>query len=140
MMGAQSIAIRTGGPAAPTAVGTVILVVDDEPGIRSLISRALSRLGFVPLLAADGTEALRLFDAHAPDIGLVLLDWHMPGLSGQATLAALLARRADLRVILVTGSAEATTNERATADSVSILLKPFTPATLAMAVRSVLGA
>ena len=120
--------------------GALVLVIEDEPGIRKLIERLLKQFGYATLLAANGSDALRLFDAHAPEIQLVMLDWHLPGQSGKDTLAELLRRRPDLRVMLVTGSAEATTDERATRDTVSILLKPFTPTELMVAVRTLLGA
>jgi DNA-binding response OmpR family regulator len=117
-----------------------ILVIDDEPGIRKVIDRLLKQFGYETLLASNGADGLRLFDMHAPEVALVLLDWNLPGTSGKETLAELLKRRPDLRVIVVTGGAEATTDEHATADSVSILLKPFTPTELMLAVRTVLEA
>jgi DNA-binding response OmpR family regulator len=117
-----------------------ILVIDDEPGIRKVIDRLLRQFGYETLLASNGTDGLRLFDRQAPDIALVLLDWNLPGTSGRETLAELLKRRSDLRVVLVTGAPEATTDEHATTDTVSILLKPFTPTELMFAVRTVLEA
>lgn len=118
----------------------LILVVDDEPGIRKVIDRLLRQFGYETLLAANGQDGLRLFDMNAPDVALVLLDWNLPGTSGRETLAGFIARRPDIRVILVTGAPEATTDEHATQDSVSILLKPFTPTELMLAVRTVLEA
>jgi CheY-like chemotaxis protein len=118
-----------------------ILVIDDEPGIRKVIDRLLKQFGYDTLLAASGADGLRLFDMHAPDIALVLLDWNLPGTSGgRQTLDELIRKRPDLRVILVTGAIEATTDEHATQDTVSILLKPFTPTELMLAVRTVLEA
>ncbi len=118
-----------------------ILVIDDEPGIRKVIDRLLKQFGYDTLLAGSGQEGLRLFDMYAPDIALVLLDWNLPGASGgRQTLDELIRKRPDLRVILVTGAVEATTDEHATQDTVSILLKPFTPKELMLAVRTVLGA
>lgn len=118
----------------------MILVIDDEAGIRKVIDRLLKQFGYETLLAANGQDGLRLFDLNAPDVALVLLDWNLPGTSGRETLAGLLAKRPDLRVILVTGAPEATTDEHATQDTVSILLKPFTPKELMLAVNTVLGA
>lgn len=117
-----------------------ILVVDDEPGIRKVIDRLLKQYGYETLLASSGTEGIRLFDLHAPEIALVLLDWNLPGTTGRQTLDELVKRRPDLRVILVTGAAEATTDEHATEKTVSILLKPFTPTELMLAVKTVLEA
>jgi two-component system cell cycle sensor histidine kinase/response regulator CckA len=125
---------------SPAPVTRRILVVDDEPGVRRVIDRLLKQYGYDTILASSGTEALRLFDLHSPEIALVLLDWNLPGTSGKETLAELLKRRPDLRVVLVTGAAEATTDEHATADTLSILLKPFTPTELMFAVRTVLEA
>jgi len=118
----------------------MILVIDDEAPIRKIIDRLLKQFGYETLLAATGQEGLRLFEAHAPDVALVLLDWHLPGTTGNHILASLLRRRPDLRVIVVTGGSEATTDEHATQDTVSILLKPFTPTELMLAVRTVLEA
>ena len=117
-----------------------VLVIDDEPAIRKVIDRLLKQYGYNTFLAGNSPDGLRLYDQHATDIGLVLLDWNLPGTSGKETLAALLKRRPDLRVILVTGAMEATTDEHATQDTVSILLKPFTPTELMMTVKTVLGA
>jgi len=119
---------------------TSILVVDDEASLRKLVDRILRQSGYNTYLAANAQDALRLYDQYAPDIGLVLLDWHLPGTSGKEALAALLARRADLRVVLMTGGREATTDEHATHDTASILLKPFTTTELMLAVRTVFGA
>ncbi len=57
-----------------------VLVVDDEPSFREGLRHALKQEGFVVHLAADGREALEMFDAHRPD--LVLLDVMLPRLSG----------------------------------------------------------
>ena len=118
----------------------LILVIDDEPGIRRVIDRLLKNFGYETLLAANGSDGINLFETHARDIALVLLDWNLPGTTGSQTLAALLERRPNVRVILVTGAPEVTTDEHATQDTVSILLKPFTPTELMLAVRTVLEA
>ena len=123
-----------------TPNGTLILVIDDELAIRKVIDRMLKQMGYDTLLAASGEDGIRVFNSHAPQIGLVLLDWNLAGRSGKETLAALLHRRPELRVILVTGAPEAKTDEHATADTVSILMKPFTQTELSFAVRTVLGA
>jgi DNA-binding response OmpR family regulator len=67
-------------------------------------------------------------------------DWNLPGTSGKDTLAALLERRPDLRVMGGTGAWEATVDEHATRDTVSILLKPFSHTELLLAVNTLLGA
>src|SRR5436305_13784043 len=57
-----------------------LLVVDDEPNIRELLSASLRYAGFEVATAADGNEALRVADGFKPD--LLLLDVMMPGLDG----------------------------------------------------------
>ncbi len=60
---------------------TEILVADDDPVIRNLLTEQLEVAGFKVIAAVDGTAALRLLGLN-PHIRLVLLDWVMPGLSG----------------------------------------------------------
>jgi DNA-binding response OmpR family regulator/anti-sigma regulatory factor (Ser/Thr protein kinase) len=57
-----------------------VLVVDDSSQARLMVSRFVSHLGHIPLLACSGEEALELFTTHAPD--LLLLDVQMPGIGG----------------------------------------------------------
>ena len=118
----------------------IILVIDDEAPIRKIMDRLLKQYGYETLLADSGDEGIRLFNAYEQDIALVLLDWNLPGVTGKQILATMIDRRPDLRVIVVTGGFEATTDEHATQDTASILLKPFTPTELMLAVRTVLEA
>lgn len=57
-----------------------ILIVDDDPGIRDIVEGAISMLGYSCLLAADGDEAIKIYDSEQPD--LVILDVMMPRVSG----------------------------------------------------------
>ena len=70
-------------PDAPRALGRV-LVVDDEPYIREIISQALREEGYEVEVAADGFEAIRQVRETAPD--LILLDLMMPALDGRSFL------------------------------------------------------
>jgi DNA-binding NtrC family response regulator len=86
----------------PAAAGTParILVVDDEPGIRVMLSAALKREGHEVLLATDGQSALATLETGPVD--LVVTDIRMPGMSGIELLDA--AKRIDpaLSVIMMT--------------------------------------
>ena len=62
----------------------LILVADDEPKIRRLLSINLASLGYEVICAVDGPSALQVFEDHQPD--LVLLDIMMPGLDGYDVL------------------------------------------------------
>jgi DNA-binding response OmpR family regulator len=59
-----------------------ILIVDDDPSIREILSTQLSRLSFQTAAAADGKEAVELFKSEQPD--LVLMDMMMPVMDGLA--------------------------------------------------------
>lgn len=77
-----------------------ILIVDDEAGIREVLSRKLSSAGFQCLTARDGIKAMKLLKSRQAD--LVLLDVNMPGKSGAAVLKDIKAKYPDMAVIMVT--------------------------------------
>ena len=79
-----------------------MLVIDDEPAVRDIVQRFLTREGYRVETAASGEEGLRLARAAAPDV--ITLDVLMPGMDGWAVLAALKAdpRLADVPVIMLT--------------------------------------
>jgi CheY-like chemotaxis protein len=80
-----------------------ILVVDDEPTIRELVTDILQPLGYSLLRAKDGMEAIELFTRSHEEIGLVLLDMQMPTLNGLETFRRLREIDPDVRVILSSG-------------------------------------
>ena len=85
---------------------TRVLVVDDEEGIRSFISEALTSEGHAVTEAGDGQEALRLLAAHT--FHLMITDLRMPRLDGMALLRRVRAERPEMEVIVLTahGSVE----------------------------------
>ena len=93
------------GPSLEAASGPV-LVVDDEPAIRSLFVRALRDAGYDTLEAADGVQALELLKRHS--VALILLDSTMPRLDGAGVIRAVRQREATrtLPVILVTAKGD----------------------------------
>lgn len=80
-----------------------LLVADDEPAIRALLEKALSRAGYLVDVAADGREALRAMEGRHYDCFIV--DLKMPGLSGQELYKRLqtIDRALTQRFILMTG-------------------------------------
>ncbi len=93
----------------PTAMGPAwrgsgtMLVVDDEESVRTTTARMLERLGFQCLLAADGRQALLLFEKKRALIAGVLLDLTMPKLDGTATFTELRRMDPKVRVVLMSG-------------------------------------
>jgi two-component system OmpR family response regulator len=111
-----------------------ILIVDDEPKIRSFIGRALSAAGYATEFADCGTEGLRRSLAAYYD--LVILDLVMPDLDGRQVLGQLLARHPDQAVIVLSCVADVSAKvdclERGAQD---YLTKPFSLAELLARVR-----
>ncbi len=113
-----------------------VLVVDDEPVVREVVTAYLRRDGLVVDEAADGPTALELVETFRPD--LVVLDVMLPGVDGFSILQRL-RRDGDIPVILLTARAEEPDRvlglEMGADDYV---VKPFSPRELAARVRTVL--
>jgi CheY-like chemotaxis protein len=100
-----------------------ILVVDDEKGIRDIMAGLLSDLGYDVAVAADGAEALILFQDST--FGLVLTDLNMPGMDGWS-LAGRIKKESSTPVVLITGSDRRSVEARLKDSAVdSVLFKPF---------------
>ena len=80
--------------------GPVVLVVDDEAETRKFVGMNLTASGFRPILAEDGTEALKLFGERAID--LILLDLVMPGPSGVEVCRAI-RHSSDVPIVILSG-------------------------------------
>ena len=94
-----------------------ILVVDDDPHIRDLLHRVLTRAGYTVEQAEDGLVALEQIATHAPD--LILTDVLMPRLDGLGLANRLTGQAATIPVILMSG--ERVPSE----DLMHFILKPF---------------
>jgi CheY-like chemotaxis protein len=115
-----------------------VLVVDDAAGLRALTKRLLQRLGYTVLIAADGEEALRVFEQNA-SIGLLLTDVVMPGASGPELTRQLISKRPALKVIYMSGYTEETIAHHGILQSGNAFLhKPFTSESLGRKIREVL--
>ena len=84
----------------------LILVVDDEAGVRDSLRCALERHGYRVITAANGTEGLAAFSLHRAEIRAVLTDMLMPVLNGPAMIAALRAIESGLPILSMTGLLE----------------------------------
>jgi CheY-like chemotaxis protein len=89
----------------------VILVVDDVDYLRSMLDVVLRQAGYAVLQAATGEEALEVYRRHPGAIHLVLLDLHLPGQGGRATLERLRALDPQVRCCLMSGGQEEYTEE-----------------------------
>ncbi len=87
----------------PHGHGETILVVEDNVAARQAMVSSLEMLGYRTLQAANGQEALGVFEQHADEISLVLSDVVMPEMGGRALLQALRARDPQVRVVMLSG-------------------------------------
>jgi two-component system phosphate regulon response regulator PhoB len=119
-------------------VGTILLV-EDDPDIRHLVSYKLIKGGFDVVEAADGFTALDLARRNPPD--LVILDVRMPRKSGLEVCRELRAgpRTADVPIIMLTARAHPRDLEQAfAAGATDYVVKPFSPRALLEQVESAL--
>jgi DNA-binding response OmpR family regulator len=116
--------------------GMRVLIVDDEPMVRDVLTRYLTRSGFIAESAGDGEAAIAAFDASRPD--LVLLDLMLPRVDGFSVFRSIRARAAT-PVIMLTARGEETERiaglELGADDYVA---KPFSPREVVARVQAVL--
>jgi hypothetical protein len=116
-----------------------VLLVEDEDAVRAMVARVLSASGYVVLEAPDGRQALALADAHAGPIHLLVTDVVMPRMGGAELAQRLVAARADLKVVFISGYNEDRAERLAGIGRASAYLaKPFSVAALARQVRTLL--
>ncbi|HEX9374570.1 MAG TPA: PAS domain S-box protein, partial [Roseiflexaceae bacterium] len=137
--GAAAPAKSAGSAALPRGTETVLLV-EDEEAVRALAARVLRSCGYRVLEAPDGAAALRVAEIHAPEvIHLLLTDVVMPQLGGPAVAAQIVTWYPHIRVLFMSGYPGHATIQHGYVDaSANMIQKPFTPTTLAQAVRAVL--
>ncbi len=114
-----------------------VLLVEDEPGVRTMATRALRAAGYDVVTASDGAEALRHLEAPGCTVGALVSDVVMPQLGGPELARRALALHPDLRVLLMSGYVD---EGAGVLGPHPFLAKPFTPAGLTLAVRELIRA
>src|SRR5438094_10631616 len=116
----------TSGP--PTPAETV-LVVEDDPLLRRLISKALRARGYTVLEASRADEALQLCADNDGPVEMLITDLVLPVVSGSDLAARATAKRPTLKVLFISGYREdAVVGEEASGVNAAFLQKPFMPA------------
>ena len=127
---------KDAGPAV-RGNGESILVVDDEPAVREVISRILRRNGYAALEASGGEQALALVSSQ--EIQLLLTDSVMPGMSGAGLAKLVVGLKPGLPVLYMSGfSAGVLSPERVSSGELAFIQKPFTAEALLTKVRATL--
>jgi PAS domain S-box-containing protein len=120
--------------------GQTVLVVDDEPTVRMLVSEVLRDHGYTPVEAGDGPAALRMLES-AIRVDLLITDVGLPGgINGRQLADAARILRPALKVLFITGYAENAVVRNGYLDAgMHVLTKPFTMDGLASRLADIIG-
>ena len=126
--------------ASRSGVGETVLVVDDEPAIRALITDTLADLGYHAIEAADGPTGLAMLQSQ-PAIQLLVTDVGLPkGMNGRQLADAARVDRPDLKILFITGYAEnAVIGNGQLEPGMHLLTKPFAMDMLATRIREIIA-
>ncbi|MDM0040401.1 PAS domain S-box protein [Variovorax sp. J22G21] len=120
-----SDSVATAAAALPHGSGEVVLVVEDDPGVRLLVLDVLEDLGYRTLQAADGGAAVPILQS-GQRIDLLVSDVGLPGINGRQLAEIARQHRPGLDVLFMTGYAEhATTRAEFLAPGMQMIAKPF---------------
>lgn len=137
--GLTAAPLRAREPSKAGEFSGLVLLVDDEEGVRMTVRVMLERLGFQVLTAEHGREAVSILRARAAEVRCILLDMTMPHWDGVETYAELRRIRADIPVILCSGYTEDDAMQRFVGKGLAgFLQKPYTLAALTRKLREVL--
>jgi PAS domain S-box-containing protein len=123
---------------APLGEGEIVLVVEDEAVVRSLIVEVLGELGYQAHEAADAQQAIPILESRQR-IDLLITDVGLPGMNGRQLADLGQLRRPGLKVLLATGYAEGSNVSGYLATNMEIITKPFAIDTLANKISEMLS-
>jgi PAS domain S-box-containing protein len=119
----------------------VVLLVEDEAGVRELAREYLETSGYTVLEARDGHAALEMASAHGGHIHLLMTDVVMPGISGRELAQRMVKIRPDIKILYMSGyTDQAIVHQGILEDGAVLLQKPFSMGTLASKLREILAA
>jgi PAS domain S-box-containing protein len=126
--------------APPGGKGELILVVDDEPNIRSILAQLLRHSNYRVLVASDGAEAAALFARQPAEIRLVITDLDMPIIDGVGLTRVLRSIRPEVKILVTSGVSGETNRPGRAAELQELritgfLLKPYTAEHVLIAVH-----
>jgi PAS domain S-box-containing protein len=131
---------RSPAAAALPRGSEVILLVEDEAGVRELAREYLEMSGYTVIVAPDGHTAVELAAMHAGTIHLLMTDMVMPGIGGRELAERVLAVRPEIKILYMSGyTDQAVVQQGILGTDAPLLQKPFTLATLTMKLREILA-
>jgi len=118
----------------------VVLLVEDEEGVRRVGERMLERLGFVVRTAVDGEDALRVYADLGDELACVLLDLTMPRMDGEEVFREIRSRNPEAKIVLCSGYSEHEATQRFIGMGLAgFLHKPYGMEDLKAVLRETLG-
>jgi two-component system cell cycle sensor histidine kinase/response regulator CckA len=124
---------------SPGFGGATILLVEDDSAVRDTLERTLLDAGYHVLVARGGEEALRIADADMQGFDLLVSDVVMSSLSGPLLAQRLLAQRANLPVLLMSGYSDRLFSDGGLDERLHFIEKPFTPASFLARIADLLA-
>ena len=109
----------------PQSPAKLILAIDDEPEILNIIKESLEMEGFSVLTALGAKQGVKLYEERGQEIGVVLLDYLMPDMTGDLVFECLRRKNPDARVILLTGCEDSVARKMFEAGLRGFIQKPF---------------
>ncbi|HSQ35613.1 MAG TPA: ATP-binding protein, partial [Candidatus Binatia bacterium] len=138
----KSLAVRKGKRKKETKIprgNETILLVEDDAAVRHATRAMLEEFGYTVLEAADGQEALAVFEAHRDQILLLLCDLIMPKKNGKETLAGIVNLKPDIKTLFMSGyTSDIIARKGILEPGIHLLLKPLHPAELLEKIREIL--
>jgi len=117
-----------------------ILAIDDEQGFLGMLKEILECQGYMVHTASSPQEAIQLYEERWREISMVLLDYFLPGMSGDIVFEYLQQLNPDVRVVLLTGCHESAAANMFQRGLRGYLQKPFGMRELGQQVRNVIDA
>ena len=118
---------------APELAKQVILIVDDDEAVRESLRRLMESEGFAVCAFSNGHDLLN--ETSLPAIGCLVVDYHMPAMNGLELVSALRGRGVSIPAILATGNPTKYVRDRAAANAVLVVEKPWLGGDLLNCVR-----
>ncbi|MBD3268043.1 response regulator [bacterium] len=139
--GEQTKPIEPAEAPNPSMAGKgTILLAEDEPSVCEVSKQMLEELGFTVLTAADGLEAVELFERNAGQITCVILDLTMPNVDGEEAFYEIREIDPSVRVVLSSGYNEQEVTQRFTGQGLAgFIQKPYSFESLQAALNKILG-
>jgi CheY-like chemotaxis protein len=139
-LSAEQIPPPAAPPVATSGEGSeTILLIEDDPAVRSMVAMMLAARGYAIVEAADGEQAIACFEASDGPIHLVVSDLMMRGLDGQQTTDRIRAIEPSTRVLYMSGyTDDAITRSGGLGHETSFIQKPFSGNELGTRVRELL--